>query len=171
MQYTIQEIATIIGATTYGDPTATVSLLLTDSRSLSFPEQTLFFALVTPRNDGHRYINELRQQGVRCFVVAQKPEEPMSDDAVFLVVPDTLQALQTLCAHHRSRFHIPVVAITGSNGKTTVKEWLYQLLSPDMNVVRSPRSYNSQIGVPLSLWLIDAHTDLAIIEAGISQPG
>jgi alanine racemase len=95
----------------------------------------------------------------------------MSDDAVFLVVPDTLQALQTLCAHHRSRFHIPVVAITGSNGKTTVKEWLYQLLSPDMNVVRSPRSYNSQIGVPLSLWLIDAHTDLAIIEAGISQPG
>ena len=172
MPYTLEEISRIIDGTLYGDGTQTVSLLLTDSRSLSFPEQTLFFALTTPRNDGHRYIDELRQRGVRNFVVSNLPHTPSQVGGVtYIVVKDTLKALQTLCAHHRSRFNIPVIAITGSNGKTTVKEWLYQLLSPDMNVVRSPRSYNSQIGVPLSLWLINAHTDLAIIEAGISQPG
>ena len=172
MQYRISEIATVIGAAVHGNPDATVSLLLTDSRSLSFPEQTLFFALTTPRNDGHRYIGELKQKGVRCFVVSQAADALTADEGLtWLCVKDTLAALQRLCAWHRSRFQIPVVGITGSNGKTTVKEWLYQLLSPDMNVVRSPRSYNSQIGVPLSLWLIEPHTDLALIEAGISQPG
>ncbi|MBQ3780507.1 MAG: bifunctional UDP-N-acetylmuramoyl-tripeptide:D-alanyl-D-alanine ligase/alanine racemase, partial [Bacteroidaceae bacterium] len=172
MQYTLEEISRICGGTLYGDGTQTVSLLLTDSRSLSFPEQTLFFALTTPRNDGHRYVEELKKKGVRAFVVNSLPKTfSEGEEATYVVVEDTLKALQTLCAHHRRRFDIPVVAITGSNGKTTVKEWLYQLLSPDMNVVRSPRSYNSQIGVPLSLWLIDTHTDIALIEAGISQPG
>ncbi len=172
MQYTLEEISRICGGTLHGDGTQTVSLLLTDSRSLSFPEQTLFFALTTPRNDGHRYVEELKKKGVRAFVVNSLPKTfSEGEEATYVVVEDTLKALQTLCAHHRRRFDIPVVAITGSNGKTTVKEWLYQLLSPDMNVVRSPRSYNSQIGVPLSLWLIDTHTDIALIEAGISQPG
>lgn len=172
MPYTLEEISRIVGGTLHGDGTQTVSLLLTDSRSLSFPEQTLFFALTTSRNDGHRYVEELKKKGVRAFVVNSLPKSYSENEEVtYLVVKDTLKALQTLCASHRSRFHIPIVAITGSNGKTTVKEWLYQLLSPDMNVVRSPRSYNSQIGVPLSLWLINTHTDLALIEAGISQPG
>ncbi len=176
MQYTIEEIARIIGAERTGGRAApegegreAVNWLLIDSRSLCFPEETLFFALKTRRNDGHRYIGELRRRGVRYFVVEDVPAD--AGGAVFLRVGDTLRALQALAAHHRGRFAVPVVAITGSNGKTTVKEWLYQLLSPDYNVCRSPRSYNSQVGVPLSLWLMDSHTDIAIIEAGVSHPG
>ena len=177
MQYTIGEIANIIGATIVcggeNNDTATrkINWLLTDSRSLCFPEQTLFFALKTQRNDGHRYIGELYQRGVRNFVVTSTEGTESLSGACFLKVGNTLNALQTIAGHHRSRFDIPVVAITGSNGKTTVKEWLYQLLSPDYNVCRSPRSYNSQVGVPLSLWLIDKHTDIALIEAGISKSG
>ena len=178
MPYTIQTIADVIGAELRGNArrTSVINWLLTDSRSLCFPEETIFFALHTQRNDGHRYIDSLYQRGVRSFVVGS--ETALSavntagmDDAAFLLVPDTLRALQTLAAYHRQQFHIPVIAITGSNGKTTVKEWLYQLLSPYYNVCRSPRSYNSQVGVPLSLWLIGPHTDLAIIEAGISREG
>ncbi len=177
MQYTIGEIANIIGATIVcggenDDATARkINWLLTDSRSLCFPEQTLFFALKTQRNDGHRYIGELYKRGVRNFVVTSTEGTDSLSGACFLKVGNTLNALQTIAGHHRSRFDIPVVAITGSNGKTTVKEWLYQLLSPDYNVCRSPRSYNSQVGVPLSLWLIDKHTDIALIEAGISKSG
>ena len=173
MQYTIDEIAHILGVSPAGATTGgSISWLLTDSRSLCFPEGTLFFALKTERNDGHRYIGDLYRRGVRHFVVSRPAEDfPQCAGACFLQVGDTLDALQRLAAYHRSRFSIPVVAITGSNGKTTVKEWLHQLLSPDKNVCRSPRSYNSQIGVPLSLWLIDEHTDIAVIEAGISRPG
>ena len=173
MQYTIEEIARILQARTQrpaGD--APISWLLTDSRSLCFPEETLFFALKTDRNDGHRYVESLYRRGVRHFVVTQEAARfPGCPEALFLQVPDTLAALQQLAAHHRQRFSIPVVAITGSNGKTTVKEWLHQLLSPDFNICRSPRSYNSQVGVPLSVWLIDEHTDIALFEAGISRPG
>lgn len=171
MQYKIEQIAGIIKAERHGNTGADISWLLTDSRSLCFPEETLFFAIKTKRNDGHRYISELYKNGVRNFVVSELPDDmPNCTDANFLVVSDTLQALQQLAEHHRMRFDIPVIAITGSNGKTTVKEWLYQLLSPSCNVCRSPRSYNSQIGVPMSLWLISQNTDLAIIEAGISMP-
>lgn len=172
MQYKIEQIADIIKAERHGNAGADISWLLTDSRSLCFPEETLFFAIKTQRNDGHRYIGELYKNGVRNFVVSAVPGD-MSDcaDANFLVVSDTLKALQQLAEYHRMRFDIPVIAITGSNGKTTVKEWLYQLLSPSCNVCRSPRSYNSQIGVPMSLWLIGENTDVAIIEAGISMPG
>lgn len=171
MQYKIEQIAGIIKAEHHGNTGADISWLLTDSRSLCFPEETLFFAIKTKRNDGHRYISELYKNGVRNFVVSELPDDmPNCTDANFLVVSDTLQALQQLAEHHRMRFDIPVIAITGSNGKTTVKEWLYQLLSPSCNVCRSPRSYNSQIGVPMSLWLISQNTDLAIIEAGISMP-
>ena len=148
-----------------------INWLLTDSRSLCFPKETLFFALKTQRNDGHKYIGELYKRGVRNFVVTHADEFSQLKEACFLVVSNTLAALQQIACAHRSRFDIPVVAITGSNGKTTVKEWLYQLLSPDYNVCRSPRSYNSQVGVPLSLWLIDKHTDIAVIEAGISKSG
>ena len=173
MPYTIQEIAKIIGADIRGaqpSADASVNWLLTDSRSLCFPEETLFFALSTQRNDGHRYIEDLQKRGVRYFVV-DRPLPREGRGGVFLLVPDTLRALQTLASYHRQQFQIPVVAITGSNGKTTVKEWLYQLLSPDYHICRSPRSYNSQVGVPHSLWLINSHTDIAIIEAGISNMG
>lgn len=160
----------MMGAHLVGDTPATLSWLLTDSRSLWLPEETLFFALVGKRADGHRYIDELYLRGVRNFVVSRLPSE-QHPDANYFVVKDTLAALQTLAEKHRAHFDIPVVGITGSNGKTVVKEWLYQLLCPDHVVTRSPRSYNSQIGVPLSIWLINDYTELALIEAGISQTG
>ena len=171
MSYTIAEIAQVLHAAVQGEGAGSVSYLLTDSRSLCFPRETLFFALRTQRGDGHRYIAELYRRGVRSFVVDHCVEATDAPEAVFLQVENTFDALQQLAGWHRSHFACPVVGITGSNGKTTVKEWLYQLLAPDHNVCRSPRSYNSQVGVPLSLWLIDRHTDLALIEAGISQPG
>ncbi len=166
--YSIDEIAQVIGAERKGMAEAKINWLLIDSRSLCFPEETLFFALKTEKNDGHKYVEELYKRGVRNFVVEQAV---IGLEANFLVVKSPLQALQTLAAYHRSQLHIPVIGITGSNGKTTVKEWLYQLLSPDYHVCRSPRSYNSQVGVPLSMWMVSQHNDLAIIEAGISQPG
>jgi alanine racemase len=195
MTYTIEKIATLIGARRYGHTDATIGWLLTDSRSLSFPEQTLFFALRTQRNDGHKYIEDLYHRGVRNFVVESaslapspspaaegsitpkgaSPSWGMLDGANFLVVPSPLAALQRLAERHRDEFNIPVVGITGSNGKTWVKEWLYQLLrlSPKIGgaVTRSPRSYNSQIGVPLSVWLLNEQSRLGLFEAGISQPG
>ena len=170
MTYTIEKITTLIGARRYGDHDANVRWLLTDSRSLCFPEETLFFALRTKRNDGHRYVDELYRRGVRSFVVEQLPEHPQAD-ANYLKVPSTLAALQRLAERHRDEFDIPIVGITGSNGKTMVKEWLYQLLLPSQKIVRSPRSFNSQIGVPLSVWLLNEQTEIGIFEAGISQPG
>ena len=180
MYYNLSQISQILGCTLRGNRLATantqpkVSLLLTDSRSLSFADHTLFFAIKTPKGDGHRYIPQLYNQGVRAFVISESNEEFRNTcpEGWFLVVPDTLVALQKLAAAHRRQFtDIPVIGITGSNGKTIVKEWLYQLLSPYRNIVRSPRSYNSQIGVPLSVWQLDKDCDLAIFEAGISQPG
>ena len=177
MQYTIEQVKKIIGAELrcFGNEQSCIqnhiNWLLIDSRSLCFPDETLFFALRTQRNDGHKYIEELYRRGVRYFVVQDIPFIEHLENVVFLQVKDTLAALQRLAEYHRSQFDIPVIAITGSNGKTTVKEWLYQLLSPDCNVCRSPRSYNSQVGVPLSIWLIDRHTDIAIVEAGISDTG
>ena len=170
MNYSIEKITTLIGARRIGTADAQIGWLLTDSRSLCFPEETLFFALKSSRNDGHRYIEDLYRRGVRNFVVEALPSRDYKD-ANFLVVPSTLAALQRLAERHRDEFNCPVVGITGSNGKTMVKEWLYQVLSPDHNVTRSPKSYNSQIGVPLSVWLLNEQTDVALIEAGISQPG
>lgn len=170
MKYTTSQIATLIGARRYGERDYNVAFLLTDSRSLSFAEETMFFALRSKRNDGHRYIQELYKRGVRNFVVDTTPIDSSYEDANFLVVPDTLAALQRLAERHRDEFQIPVIGITGSNGKTVVKEWLYQLLAPSMNVTRSPRSYNSQIGVPLSVWNLREETEVGIFEAGISQP-
>ena len=173
MKYSIEKVTTLIGARRYGNSEGQVSWLLTDSRSLCFPEETLFFALKTQRNDGHRYIQDLYNRGVRQFVVEQVPEhyETLYPEANFLRVPHTLAALQRLAERHRDEFDLPIVGITGSNGKTMVKEWLYQLLLPSQRIVRSPRSYNSQIGVPLSVWLLNEQTEVGIFEAGISQPG
>jgi len=174
MYYTIEKITTLIGARRIGTADAQIGWLLTDSRSLCFPEETLFFALKTQRNDGHKYIEDLYRRGVRNFVVDSSQFTVHSSqwtDANFLVVPSPLAALQRLAERHRDEFDIPIVGITGSNGKTMVKEWLYQLLSPQMNVTRSPKSYNSQIGVPLSVWLLNEQTQVGIFEAGISQPG
>ena len=173
MKYTIEKITTLIGARRIGHNDANIGWILTDSRSLCFPEETLFFAIRTQRNDGHNYIPELYRRGVRNFVVEQVPSGAGNElaQANFLKVTSTLAALQRLAERHRDEFDIPVVGITGSNGKTMVKEWLYQLLSPQMVVTRSPKSYNSQIGVPLSVWLLEKNTDIALFEAGISQTG
>ena len=190
MTYTIEKVATLIGARRYGEREAVIRWLLTDSRSLCFPEETLFFALKTQRNDGHRYIEDLYRRGVRNFVVENTSQlttlSNRHPDANFLSVTNTLAALQRLAERHRDEFQIPIVGITGSNGKTMVKEWLYQLLSgvgapsptlPQgkeimaMAVTRSPKSYNSQIGVPLSVWLLSEQSRVGLFEAGISQPG
>lgn len=173
MTYTIEKITTLIGARRYGAADANIGFLLTDSRSLCFPEETLFFAIKSERNDGHKYIAGLYDRGVHNFVVTTVPDdyEKLYPEANFLKVTNTLEALQRLAERHRDEFNIPIVGITGSNGKTVVKEWLYQVLSPDCFVTRSPRSYNSQIGVPLSVWLMNDETKVGIFEAGISQPG
>lgn len=172
MKYDISEIITALGIKQKKDvQDAVISTLLTDSRKLSLPEETLFFALTTKTNDGHNYINDLYIKGVRNFVVSKNHDISDShSDANFLIVKDTLAALQKLVAYHRRKFDIPVIGIAGSNGKTVVKEWLYQLLHKDYNIVRSPRSYNSQTGVPLSVWQLDETATLGIFEAGISMP-
>ncbi|MBP1665094.1 MAG: alanine racemase, partial [Bacteroidetes bacterium] len=168
----LRKIAQILHSTVKNIPDIDIHWLLTDSRSLSFPSGTLFFALKTSRNDGHRYITELYRQNLRYFVVSEiLPDFETLTDAIFIRVDDTLQALQTLAAAHRAEFSIPVIGITGSNGKTVVKEWLYQMLHTNFRIVRSPRSYNSQIGVPLSVWALSDSTELAVFEAGISQTG
>ncbi len=168
--YTISEIATLTGAHRLGDKEYQIDWLLTDSRSLCFPQNTLFFALRTGRGDGHRFVGELYRRGVRNFVVDHRLEGDMPE-ANLLLVPDTRKALQRLAERHRETFSIPIIGIAGSNGKTTVKEWLYQLLMDDYTVTRSPRSYNSQIGVPLSVWGLWEQSQIGIFEAAISQPG
>ena len=162
MNYSITEISNVLELTDERivDEDAIVSQLLTDSRSLTQPEDTIFFALRTEAGDGHNYISDLFDKGVRNFVVASDYFPlPECSGANYLFVESPLEALQSLATYHRRRFReLPVIGITGSRGKTTVKEWLYQLLKDDYRIVRSPRSYNSQIGVPLSLWDIDNNT-------------
>ncbi|HBG41017.1 MAG TPA: bifunctional UDP-N-acetylmuramoyl-tripeptide:D-alanyl-D-alanine ligase/alanine racemase [Porphyromonadaceae bacterium] len=171
MTYSITEIASILGVSDKNIIPSEISILLVDSRKLSDPEKSLFFALESKNNDAHQFITDLYQSGVRNFIVSKKWKEwtPFSD-ANFFQVKNPLSALQKIAAHHRRKFDIPVIGITGSNGKTVVKEWLYQLLQDDYNIVRSPRSYNSQIGVPLSVWQLNEQTQIGIFEAGISQP-
>ena len=147
--------------------------LLLDSRKLIHPNETIFFALGGLKLDGHHYIDELYKRGVRNFVVSKALDftEEKYPDSNFILVKDTVAALQKLTAAHRAKFTLPVIAVTGSNGKTVVKEWLYQLLHEDYNIVRNPKSYNSQIGVPLSVWPINKEHNLGIFEAGISESG
>jgi alanine racemase len=145
--------------------------LITDSRKILPSENALFFAISGERHDGHKYINELYHKGIRQFIVEKAISISNYPDANILKVKSCIQALQSLAEFHRNKFSIPVIGITGSNGKTIIKEWLYQLLSPDYKVVKNPGSYNSQIGVPLSVWNIRAHHTIGIFEAGISKPG
>lgn len=151
---------------------STITDLLIDSRSLLNPPQSLFFALTTTRDDGHRYIAPLYAKGVRAFVVnrtfSKRDDFPHAD---FFFVDNPAMALRAIALHQRNNLAMPVVAITGSRGKTIVKEWLYQMFSSSRRVSRSPRSYNSSLGVPLSLCQIDPGAELALIEAGISQSG
>ncbi|MCX6273073.1 MAG: bifunctional UDP-N-acetylmuramoyl-tripeptide:D-alanyl-D-alanine ligase/alanine racemase [Bacteroidetes bacterium] len=173
LSYSVSQIVGIVKGRLYpsecNDPQ--ISELLIDSRQLVIPEQTVFFALVSRRNDGHKYIQELYQKDVRVFVVSTElPEYETMKDACFILVNDTIQAMQQLVIHHRRRFSLPVIGITGSNGKTIVKEWLFQLMHEDRKIVRNPKSYNSQIGVPLSVWQINEDDQLGIFEAGISEP-
>ncbi|MEI2740341.1 MAG: bifunctional UDP-N-acetylmuramoyl-tripeptide:D-alanyl-D-alanine ligase/alanine racemase [Chitinophagaceae bacterium] len=171
MSYRVSHIASIIKAELTLKADTVIEHLLLDSRKVFAPVSSLFFAIKSIRRDGHQFIPELYKRGVRNFVVSQGMESKLYQDASFLLVTDTLDALQQLAAHHRKQFNIPVIGITGSNGKTIVKEWLYQLLHEDYNIVRSPKSYNSQIGVPLSVWSMNSQHTLAIFEAGISRPG
>ena len=140
--------------------------LLTDSRQLTSASESIFFAIKGPHHDGHIFINDLYQKGVREFVVQEFVELP--NDAQVHIVENTITALQEIAKNHRKKFSFPMITITGSNGKTIVKEWLYTLLSPDFEIVKSPKSYNSQIGVPLSVWQINDFHTLGIFEAGIS---
>lgn len=150
--------------------------LLTDSRQLVFPQQTLFFAIKGVHHDGHQYLNDLYQKGVRQFVVEKKAltealleQLDSFEDAQIWEVENSIKALQELAKSHRAQFDIAVIGITGSNGKTIIKEWLSQLLSIDYRIAKSPKSYNSQIGVPLSVWQLNNSHTLGIFEAGISQ--
>ena len=172
-QETISEIAQRIGGVLLQQPhpDAVIRELAFDSRRVQQGGDTLFFALVTQRNDGHRYIGELYRKGMRHFVVDTRFSEAENyPEADFIQTEDTLKALQDLAKAHRKQFHVPIIGITGSNGKTTVKEWLYQLLCEDYHISYTPNSFNSQIGVPVSVWSLNEDTQLGIFEAGISRP-
>ena len=170
--YQSNEIQNLIQARSVGRSTTDfLEHLLIDSRKLVFPASTLFFAIKTQKRDGHQYIEELYRRGVRNFVVEEQLEFDQFPAAQFFLVNNVVQALQALAASHRKKFLFPVIGITGSNGKTIIKEWLNHLLQHSFNIVRSPRSYNSQLGVPLSIWQMDEANDLGIFEAGISAEG
>ncbi len=168
---TMEEMAVWCHGALYGQREDGIDNLLTDTRKIDTPAHTLFVALKTKLRNGHNFIQDAYQAGVRSFLVSEEQDMTLLPGAGILLVKDTLAALQQIVAAYRKRFDIPVIGITGSNGKTMVKEWLYQLLGDSYNTLRSPKSYNSQVGVPLSVWLLDAQTQVAIFEAGISQPG
>ncbi|MFC2175412.1 bifunctional UDP-N-acetylmuramoyl-tripeptide:D-alanyl-D-alanine ligase/alanine racemase [Bacteroidota bacterium] len=169
---TLQEIASVLEAPCpleFQD--VRIKELAIDSRKVVLPSQSLFFAIKGDRHDGHKFINELYEKGVRAFVVSANFKVGTAcEDAYFIKTNDSLLALQKVAAAKRAQFNYPVIGITGSNGKTIVKEWLYQLLNNDVNIIRSPKSYNSQVGVPLSVWKMNEDHQLALFEAGISQP-
>ncbi|MFT6738672.1 MAG: alanine racemase [Paraglaciecola sp.] len=174
MTYNIQKIAQILNGKIFQNPTpnALVEHLLIDSRQVSFAHSTLFFAIESKRRDGHDFIADCYERGVRNFIISKNIHFQDFPEGNFMMVSNTLTALQQLAKYHREQFpELTVIGITGSNGKTMVKEWLFQLLNPDYYIVRSPKSYNSQIGVPLSVWQIEPHHTLAIFEAGISEMG
>lgn len=170
--YTGRQIEKIIAANLISNDPDSIIIkdILIDSRRLISSKKTMFFALSSKKNDGHNYINELYNKGVRAFVVRNDFNTTKYDDASFFKVKNTIEALQSLTAYHRSQFQLPIIGITGSNGKTVIKEWLFQLMNFDRKIVRSPKSYNSQIGVPLSVWQLDKTHELGVFEAGISEP-
>lgn len=170
LSYSLSEIATIVnGKLRSRNDFASITDLAIDSRKITHPAQTLFFALKGASLDGHHYIAELQQKGVVNFIISN--ENAIIENANFIIVNDVKTALQKLAAFHRKQFSYPVIGITGSNGKTIVKEWLYQLLHEKYSIVKNPKSYNSQIGVPLSVWQMSDAYNLGIFEAGISESG
>ena len=170
LKYTVTEIVNILEAKIIGNSEQTIKSVSIDSRSIAGGDSILFFALVGQHHDGHRFIADLyNYHRIRAFVVSTPDDYSKKyPEASFILVSDTLSALQKFASYHRKQFSYPVVGITGSNGKTIVKEWLSQLLSADYHVVRSPKSYNSQVGVPLSVLHMDESYDIALFEAGIS---
>lgn len=169
--YNILKISEILHADSIiSNANEEIEHILTDSRKVIHTQKSLFFAIVGQRHNGHKFIKELYTKGVRNFVISDK-SFAVPENCNVLFVNNTLEALQELASFHRRQFNLPIIAITGSNGKTIVKEWLYQLLKDDKNIVRNPKSYNSQIGVPLSIWQINKEHELGIFEAGISFPG
>lgn len=173
MHYFIQDIANIVSGKlvqwqSESSPIA-IEHLLIDSRKVIYPESSVFIAITGQRNNGHHYLHDAYAAGVRHFIVEAEPEPALPNDAQIIVVENSQQALQQLAAFHRAQFKCPVVGITGSNGKTVVKEWLFHLLKDDVNIIRNPKSFNSQVGVPLSVWGINEQHQLGLFEAGISQ--
>lgn len=170
--YTIEHIQQIVkGKWLQQAAITSIEHLLLDSRKIVFPDTSLFFALKGDRRDGHSFLQEVYEKGVRNFIISDEQSASLPADASIILATNTLLALQQLTAYHRKQYNIPVIGITGSNGKTVVKEWLNQLLETKYTIVRSPKSYNSQIGVPLSVWQMNAEHQLGIFEAGISQSG
>ncbi|MCK5823655.1 MAG: bifunctional UDP-N-acetylmuramoyl-tripeptide:D-alanyl-D-alanine ligase/alanine racemase [Bacteroidales bacterium] len=170
LNYSTQNISNIVKGQLFGKKTF-IKYLLIDSRNIVSEPNSLFFAIVGNNNDGHNFINDLYKNNVNNFVVSTLPENyEKYKNANFILVDNTLTALQQLATFHRNQFNIPVVGITGSNGKTIIKEWLFQTLQNDKKIIRSPKSYNSQVGVPLSVWLLNKSCNFAIFEAGISEP-
>ncbi len=171
--YLIDDIAAACGGEVhFASDKRTIRHIIIDSRKFSFPAESIFIAIKGERHDGHKYLDDLYRQHVRNFLVSRLPANLHEFKSCnFVLVEDTLIALQQIAAMHRSFFSIPVIGITGSNGKTILKEWLFQLIFKDRVVLRSPKSYNSQVGVPLSVWQLDPIHELALFEAGISKPG
>jgi alanine racemase len=170
--YSIENIASIINGTMllkYNGHDK-IAHLLFDTRKIIFAETSLFFALKSSKNNGHKYLNDAYDAGIRNFIVSEIIDVSTFENANIILVKNTQIALQQLSKHHRNLFHIPVIGITGSNGKTIVKEWLYQLLNHQVNICKNPKSYNSQVGVPLSVWQLNNKHQLGIFEAGISEP-
>lgn len=167
-----QELTATIQGESFGAlPEIQFSSVAYDSRNIVDGSRSIFFALTGAFRDGHAFIKDAYERGVRCFVVSGFIDPEEFPNAGFIRVQNTLDAIQDLAAAHRRKFSYPVIAITGSAGKTTVKEWLYHLISPDLRVIRSPKSYNSQLGVALSLLELHDQCDVALIEAGISTVG
>jgi len=172
ISYNIQDIANIVSGELVKASGGKISYLLIDSRKILYPRESLFIALRGTRNDGHLFIDDLYNAGVRNFLIEEYPQNKEAySRANFVKVNNTFQAMQHLVMWHRSSMNVPVLGITGSNGKTIIKEWIYQCLSPEKYVIRNPKSFNSQVGVPLSVWHLTPEADLGIFEAGISQPG
>jgi len=170
--YTTEQLQSAMGARRLQSGRAgTVAHLLLDSRQVQDPGASLFFAIAGPHHDGHGFIGALYEQGVRHFVVSREIDLSLWPEANFWLCDSAVSCLQQLAAHHRQLFDIPVIGITGSNGKTIVKEWLFQLLHREYRIVRSPKSFNSQVGVPLSAWQLKPEHELGIFEAGISRMG
>ena len=171
MEYTVSQICKIINGEIISQSTEdyTISHVVYDTRKISYSAASIFIALKGENNDGHKYIQDAIQKGIRAFIV-EKNELPSSIEGLNVIkVKDSLRALQTIAAYHRRQFSYPVIGVTGSNGKTTVKEWLHQILNQELSVLQSPQSYNSQLGAALSLLMMEDHYDIAIIEAGISR--